>query len=140
VRGEPDLDDSHTELRCYFVSVCEFVEPNPKPNESDIRKVSDKTFLEKVSPNTLEIYSEVMSITLERTGPVIECFEVEGTRERRLVIGYKQGTSKRFFSALSDLYHWYGIYSTRKYVEQFSNGITVRPCLVSAVLTDLTLP
>jgi len=29
------------------------------------------------------------------------------------------------FSALSDLYHYYGVTSSRKYVEQFSNGITV---------------
>src|ERR1700738_1507272 len=52
-------------------------------------------------------------------------FELEGTRERRLVVGYRQLTSKSFFSALSDLYHFYGLTSSRKYVEQFSNGITV---------------
>lgn len=34
------------------------------------------------------------------------------------------GTSK-FFSALSNLYHFYSLYSARKYVEQFSNGITI---------------
>jgi hypothetical protein len=59
------------------------------------------------------------------TGPVIEMFELEGTRERRLVIGYRQLTSTNLFSALSDLYHFYGLTSSRKYVEQFSNGITV---------------
>jgi hypothetical protein len=52
-------------------------------------------------------------------------FEVEGTRERRLVVGYRQLTSRSFFSALSDLYHFYGLTSSRKYVEQFSNGVTV---------------
>src|SRR5437667_7017345 len=52
-------------------------------------------------------------------------FELEGTRERRLVIGYRQLTSTSFFSSLSDLYHFYGLTSSRKYVEQFSNGITV---------------
>src|ERR1700721_3854430 len=51
--------------------------------------------------------------------------EMEGTRERRLVIGYRQLTSTNLFSALSDLYHFYGLTSSRKYVEQFSNGITV---------------
>src|SRR5271168_3588324 len=52
-------------------------------------------------------------------------FELEGSRERRLVIGYRQLTSTNFFSALSDLYHFYGLTSSRKYVEQFSNGVTV---------------
>lgn len=32
-----------------------------------------------------------------RHGPVIEVFEVEGTRERRLVIGYKMGGTSKFF-------------------------------------------
>ena len=48
-----------------------------------------------------------------RYGPVIEVFEVEGTRERRLVIGYKMGGT---ISALSKLYHFYSLYSARKYV------------------------
>jgi len=77
-----------------------------------------------------------------RHGPVIEVFEVEGSRERRLVIGYKMGGTSHYFSALSNLYHFYSLYSARKYVgmlpqtlldtielisyaEQFSNGITI---------------
>jgi hypothetical protein len=30
-----------------------------------------------------------------------------------------------FNSALSNLYHYYELYSARKYVEQFSNGVTI---------------
>jgi glutamate dehydrogenase len=55
----------------------------------------------------------------------MEVFEVEGTRERRIVIGHKMGGTSRFFSALSNLYHYYELYSARKYVEQFSNGVTI---------------
>ena len=52
-------------------------------------------------------------------------FEVENSREKRLVIGYRQRSTQHIFSALSDLYHYYDLYSTRKYVEQFSNGVTL---------------
>ena len=78
--------------------------------------MSDPVFLEKATENTLDIYQNVMWNVESRYGPVIEIFEVEGTRERRLVIGYKMGGTSRFFSALSNLYHYYGLYSTRKYV------------------------
>ena len=74
-----------------------------------------------------------MSNVEDRYGPVIEVFEVEGTRERRLVIGYRMGDTTNFFrliifymlnyrnltdpsSALSNLYHFYSLYSSRKYV------------------------
>lgn len=122
--GQPASGLAH-QLRCYFVAECEFENVNPDPKETDIRKVSAKAFLEKVSPNTLQIYQEVMTHALQRTGPIVECYEVEGTRERRVVIGYKQGTVSSFFSAMSSLYHFYGLYSARKYVEQFSNGYTI---------------
>ncbi|EJD34372.1 NAD-dependent glutamate dehydrogenase [Auricularia subglabra TFB-10046 SS5] len=116
------------QLRCYFVSRCQFPDSIPKPEpgkRTDIRAVSDKSFLERASPNTLEIYQSVMWNVEDRYGPVIEMFEVEGSRERRIVIGYKMGGTSHYFSALSDLYHFYGLYSARKYVEQFANGITI---------------
>ncbi|KAH7926488.1 NADH-dependent glutamate dehydrogenase [Leucogyrophana mollusca] len=117
------------QLRCYFVTKCHFPAEPPASTRTDgrtdIRTVSDPVFLEKASENTLEIYQQVMWQVESRYGPVMEVFEVEGTRERRLVIGYKMGGTSRFFSALSNLYHFYQLYSARKYVEQFSNGITI---------------
>ncbi|EMD39382.1 hypothetical protein CERSUDRAFT_93416 [Gelatoporia subvermispora B] len=117
------------QLRCYFVDKCNFPQ-DPPPSmrmdgKTDIRTVSDPVFLEKASENTLEIYQRVMWHVETRHGPVIEVFEVEGSRERRLVIGYKIGGTNKFFSALPNLYHFYSLYSARKYVEQFSNGITI---------------
>lgn len=96
-------------------------------SKTDIRTVSDPVFLEKASANTIEIYQSVMWNVEKRYGPVIEVFEVEGSRERRLVIGYKMGGTTKFFSALSNLYHFYSLYSTRKYVGMssvFSISIT----------------
>ncbi|ESK95661.1 nad-specific glutamate dehydrogenase [Moniliophthora roreri MCA 2997] len=118
------------QLRCYFVTKCVFPDDlkgkqDPQGRGTDIRTVSDKSFLDKATENTLDIYQRVMWSVEKRYGPVIEVFEVEGSRERRLVIGYKMGGTSRFFSALSNLYHFYSLYSSRKYVEQFSNGITI---------------
>ncbi|WFD36784.1 glutamate dehydrogenase [Malassezia cuniculi] len=115
-------EDQNQPIRCYFIKRCNFVQPIPKPEEDayhDIRSVSDKVFLSKASENTLKIYQRVMNAALDRYGPVIEMFEVVGTRERRLVIGYRMGTTSNYFSALTDLYHFYALYSSRKYVEHF---------------------
>jgi len=124
-RSSGSISASATQqLRCYFVSKCNFPK-NPAPSrrtdgKTDIRTVSDPVFLEKASENTLEIYQEIMWNVEARYGPVIEVFEVEGTRERRLVIGYKMGGTAHFFSALSKLYHFYSLYSARKYVGVFN--------------------
>lgn len=116
------------QLRCYFVSPCEFPAGGATKNEdgtTDIRSISDKAFLEKATPTTLDLYQGIMDEVERRSGPVIESFQLEDTREYRIIIGYKQGGTRRYFSALSDLYHFYGLYSTRKFVEQFANGTTI---------------
>lgn len=117
--------ESEQKLRCYFVYQCEFEDANPGPNETNIEKVGEKRFLKKATANTKEIYTELLEKAVQRTGPVIDYFDIEGVSEKRLVIAYKQGSALGLFSALSDLYHYYGLTSSRKYVEQFSNGYTV---------------
>ena len=92
-------------------------------SKTDIHTVSDPVFLEKASPNTIEIYQKVMWNVEKRHGPVIEVFEVEGSRERRIVIGYKMGGTTKFFSALSNLYHFYSLYSARKYVGKYRDHL-----------------
>ncbi|KAF2206394.1 hypothetical protein CERZMDRAFT_72177 [Cercospora zeae-maydis SCOH1-5] len=112
-------------LRCYFVYQATFKNKEPKSDETRVEELGDERFLQKTTANTREIYQSVMDAVVLRTGPVIDMYDVEGTREKRLVIGFKQGSALGLFAALSDLYHYYGLTSSRKYVEQFSNGITI---------------
>jgi glutamate dehydrogenase len=109
-----------TQLRCYFIRKCNFVKTDLAPGEElNMKLISDKSFLEKATENTLDIYLGVMKHVLVRTGPVIEMFDLPNSEEKRLVIGYKQKTTQSFFSALSDLYHYYELYSTRKYIGSY---------------------
>jgi glutamate dehydrogenase len=125
----------NTQLRLYFVNQCEFINPTPSQEQlRDIKQVADKSFLERATENTINVYQKLINEVLSRDGPVIELLEFPGTRERRIIIGYKQGTTQNFFSALSDLYHYYDLFSTRKYVEQFSNGVSI----VSLYLNQLS--
>lgn len=117
--------ESEQSLRCYFVYQCHFAHPKPAPHETNIEVIGEKRFLQKATENTKAIYQEIIQNTITRTGPVIEMFDIKGSRQKRLVIAYKQGSAMGMFSALSDLYHYYGVTSSRKYVEQFSNGITI---------------
>lgn len=119
----PNEEDA--QLRCYFVYKCHFNNPKPGPNARDIEKIGEKRFLQKATKNTKAIYQEIIDACVNRTGPVIEMFDIQGSREKRLVIAYRQGSAMGIFSALSDLYHYYGVTSSRKYVEQFSNGLTI---------------
>ncbi|KAI0181002.1 NAD-specific glutamate dehydrogenase-like protein [Hypoxylon sp. FL1284] len=112
-------------LRCYFVYQCQFVDSNPEPDETRLEIISDRMFLTKATKNTKQIYDDIIKLAVNRSGPVIEVFDIEGTEEKRLVVAFRSRTARGIFSALSDLYHYYGVTSTRKYVEQFSNGITV---------------
>ncbi|CRG84640.1 glutamate dehydrogenase [Talaromyces islandicus] len=117
--------ETEQQLRCYFVYKCQFANPNPSPEETNIDIIGEKRFLQKATPNTKAIYREIITTAVSRTGPVIEIYDIEGTREKRLVVAYRQGSAMGIFSALSDLYHYYRLTSSRKYLESFSNGINV---------------
>ncbi|KAL2011901.1 hypothetical protein VTN00DRAFT_4619 [Thermoascus crustaceus] len=123
--SSPLPGDSEQQLRCYFVYKCQFSNPNPDPEETNIEIIGEKRFLQKATANTKAIYQEIITKAVTRAGPVIELFEIEGSREKRIVLAYRQGSAMGMFSALSDLYHYYRLTSSRKYLENFSNGITV---------------
>ncbi|KAI1338057.1 NAD-specific glutamate dehydrogenase [Xylariaceae sp. FL0016] len=118
-------DTTQTSLRCYFVYQCQFVDANPEPNETRLEVIGDRMFLTKATKNTKQIYGDIIKLAVNRTGPVIEVFDIEGSEEKRLVVAFRSRTAQGIFSAMSDLYHYYGVTSSRKYVEQFSNGISV---------------
>ncbi|KAF2834827.1 glutamate/leucine/phenylalanine/valine dehydrogenase [Patellaria atrata CBS 101060] len=124
---------SEQQLRCYFVYQCEFNNPNAGPEEIRIDEIGEKKFLQKATENTKKIYQDIIEAAVARTGPVIEFFDIKDSRDKRLVLAYKQGSALGLFSALSDLYHYYGLTSSRKYVEQFSNGYTVMSIYLRSV-------
>ncbi|GAA6049770.1 hypothetical protein NBRC10513_001207 [Rhodotorula toruloides] len=131
--GAP-IESVAAQLRSYFVSKCDFVDT--KLDEQDllkpgvnIREVGDKTFLEKATDNTLEIYQELMDEALRRMGPVVAAYDVENSREHRIVLAYKQGGTRSFFSALSALYQVL-LDAQARWVESMSwenlrNGVTI---------------
>ncbi|KAM0431037.1 hypothetical protein ACHAPT_005674 [Fusarium lateritium] len=119
--------DSKATLRCYFVYQCQFQTPPEQtdPKETNLEKIADQGFLQKATANTKQIYQDIIELAVGRAGPVIEVFDIEDTDEKRMVLAFRSRTAQGLFSALSDLYHYYGVTSSRKYLEQFSNGITV---------------
>ena len=132
--------DTEQQLRCYFVYQCDFANPSPAPGETRIDQIGEKRFLQKATKNTIDIYQQIIEHAVSRTGPVIEFFDIEGSRDKRLVLAYKQGSALGIFSALSDLYHYYGLTSSRKYVEQFSNGYTVMSVYLKMVSPSSNYP
>ena len=86
------------------------------------------------SDNTKQLYTSIVKDVINTTGPVIKHIPLEDSEEYRVVIGYKQKTSARYNSALSDLANYYKLQVTRKYVEQFSNGVTIISMYVTSKL------
>ncbi|KAJ2971777.1 hypothetical protein NQ176_g7531 [Zarea fungicola] len=130
--------NSKATLRCYFVYKCDFKQSveDTDPKETNIELISDNGFWQKATENTKQIYQEIIELAVTRTGPVIEIFDIEDSVEKRLVVAFRTRTARGLFSSLSDLYHYYGVTSSRKYVEQFSNGISVMSIYLRPASTE----
>jgi hypothetical protein len=59
------------------------------------------------------MYSELMKKAVVRTGPVTFMLQTPQPGEYRCVIAYRRGSALNVMSSLSDLYHFYDLYSTR---------------------------
>ncbi|CUM54255.1 unnamed protein product [Debaryomyces tyrocola] len=129
---EKNADLSNQFVRCYFIYKNNYHHAEVSTNETDLEKIGDKTFLKIASAKTKELYSEIIKNVVSNTGPVIKYFPIEELEEYRVVIGFRQKTSARYNSALSDLVNYYKLQTTRKYIEQFSNGVSI----VSMYLTS----
>lgn len=125
-------------VRCYFVYKNRYVNDAVSLHDTELGRISDSTFLKIASPYTKKLYSAIIRDVVANTGPVIKCFPVEDSDEYRVVIGFRQKTSARYNSALSDLVHYYRMSVSRKYVEQFSNGVTVISLYVAQKRTEGT--
>jgi len=116
--------DSQTQLRLYFLSTPEYPEGTVVPtDDTKLEAVGDVTFWARASDTTKKIYQEVLNLVAVNLGPVIRLKQSPGGA--RLVIGYKRGSTHSYWSAVCDLYHFYGMYSTHKYIEQFANGTVI---------------
>lgn len=111
-------------LRMYIVCRPRFPEPSPRPEETDIGRVADQTFLKTAPVETRRRYQALISRTHDWESPYIDLSQVERTGELRLTVITKRDSSHRFFSNVSDVINSHGLVSNRKYVEQFSNGRT----------------
>ncbi|KAI5966150.1 GDH2 [Candida pseudojiufengensis] len=113
-------------VRLFFVYKNQYNTTTPvSQDETDINKIGDKTFLKIVSQHTKTLYENIIKEVIKSTGPIIKHFPIENSDEYRVIIGYRQNTAARYNSALSDLANYYKLQTTRKYVENFANGITI---------------
>ncbi|KAI5955896.1 GDH2 [Candida jiufengensis] len=131
-------------VRLFFVYKNQYNSNGPiSANETDLNKIGDKTFLKIASQNTKSLYENIIKDVIKSTGPIIKHFPIENSDEYRVIIGYKQNTAARYNSALSDLANYYKLQTTRKYVEQFANGITIISMYVKSksrsATTDLSI-
>lgn len=119
----PQLNTQY--VNCFFIYKNTYGHNSISENETDINKIGDTTFLKIASEHTKILYSDIIKDVLNNTGPVIKYFAVDDLEEYRVVIGFRQKTSAHYNSALSDLVNYYKLRITRKYIEQFANGVTI---------------
>lgn len=123
---------SKQQVKLHFIYKNKFSSQPVDANETDIDKIGDETFLKITTDKTKSLYADIIKRVVLSTGPVIQHFAIEESEEYRVIIGYRQKTSPHYNSALSDLADYYKLATTRKYVEQFSNGVTVISMYIKA--------
>ncbi|MGD1008547.1 MAG: NAD-glutamate dehydrogenase domain-containing protein [Candidatus Aminicenantales bacterium] len=112
-------------LRMYIVDRPEFPAAKISPNETDLRKVADKTFMATISKETFKRTQDLLERARGWESPLIEVTPIPQEKEIRISVVTNTNASPRFFTNVSDVINSHGLHSNRKYIEHFANGKTI---------------
>ena len=86
----------------------------------DIDSISDQTMIHVSSPENKKLYGLLIKLVQEREGPVIKTVQsAENNDEIRLLVAFKRFTTKKYYSALTSLFHYYKLNPSKFYLESF---------------------
>ncbi|AET41125.1 glutamate dehydrogenase (NAD(+)) Ecym_7287 [Eremothecium cymbalariae DBVPG len=92
----------------------------------DIDPISDVIMSEVTSAENKKLYGQLMHLLSEREGPVIKTFNSVANRDEvRLIVAFRKNTTKRYFSALTSLLHYYHLQPSKIFTETFANGVVI---------------
>ncbi len=112
-------------LRMYIVDRPEFPAGPVGPDETDLRKVADKTFLATISKDTFKRTQDLLERARGWESPLIDVRPLTPEKELRILVVTNTDSSPRFFTNVSDVINSHGLHSKRKYIEHFANGKTL---------------
>jgi len=112
-------------LRLYLLSKPDFPKDAASAGETDMARIGDKVFLAAAPAPLLDDYQTLIRKCSGWETPLIDVCHESKTKELRVMIVVKHGSSQRFFSNVSDVLHSHGFFSNRKYIEPLANGQTV---------------
>ena len=79
-----------------------------------------------ISPENKKLYGLLINLVGEREGPVIKTtHSVKNSDEIRLLIAFKRFTTKRYYSAINALFHYYKLKPSKFYLESFNTNDVV---------------
>jgi glutamate dehydrogenase len=112
-------------LRMYVVDRPEFPAGRVSPDETDLRRIADKTFLANVSKETFKRTQELLERARGWESPLIDFATAPKEKEVRISVVTNTDASPRFFTNVSDVINSHGLHSKRKSIEHFANGKTI---------------
>ncbi|MFC1500269.1 NAD-glutamate dehydrogenase domain-containing protein [Candidatus Zixiibacteriota bacterium] len=123
-------------LRMYIVEKPEFTQSLTCNEDTDIKQVASTGFLEKTVEETYRRYQRILNASCTWESPLIEVSYPDNTEELRIMVSINQDSGSRFFSNISDVFDSHGLFSNRKYIEQFANGRTIYALYLDRILDD----
>ncbi len=123
-------------LRMYLVEMPEFEESIICDEDIDIRQIASRSFLERTVKETYTRYQRILNASCSWESPLIEVSYPEDTDEVRIMVSINQDSGSRFFSNISDVFDSHGLFSNRKYIEQFANGRTIFALYLDRILDE----
>ncbi|EDO16952.1 hypothetical protein Kpol_1041p10 [Vanderwaltozyma polyspora DSM 70294] len=105
--------------------------PPAKLLNGEIDGISDKIMLQVTSPENKRLYGLLIKLVQEREGPIIKTVHsIENNDEIRLLVAFKRFTTKKYYSALTSLFHYYKLNPSKFYLESFKQSDSINDDII----------
>lgn len=125
--------NSKVHLNLYFVDRNPWINPNPKPKETDLWEISHGMFIQTKQEVVRNRYEEIIKRAVNTLNPVVKLNQEKD--EIGVMIAYRHGSTHSYYSSISTILAVNKVICVRKYLESFSNGILV----ISLYIRDKSL-
>jgi len=127
--------DSDQHIALYFVEVTPFISTQVAENETDLSKISTGAFLRDKTPHGQKKYKKLIDKAVRQLSPVVE-YHKQDDGGFDVFVAYRKGNTHSFFSSTGELLKRSNLVATKKYVNNFSNGIVVISLYFSSAVPE----
>lgn len=101
------MENKPIHCRLYILTRGKYAKMDATSKDVELKDVADIRFIERATENTKTIYAELLKEAVNKLTPVIKTYDFTDSKERRIVVAWKQSAAPQYFTEVRQFHYFY---------------------------------